>query len=136
MVGTADTTTISGGVPANFLGDMQILPVSATLGSLSVNIVTSQAMVLIGTTLSLNAQLYKVANGTTTATAVPGFSCTLAPAFTGVLSIGTVSTCTTSGLTGVFAAGDSGFVVVTPTIVAGIDQAVTVQGKVAVGVGQ
>lgn len=136
MVATADTTTISGGVPANYLGDMQILPVDVTLGSLSVNFVTSNSMTLVGTTLTMSAQLYKVPNGTTTATAVPGFSCTLAPAFTGVLAPGTLTSCLATGLTGVFTAGDSGFVVVTPTITAGLDSAVSVQGKVSVGIGQ
>jgi hypothetical protein len=136
MVATADTTTISGGVPANYLGDMQILPVDVTLGSLSVNFVTSQAMTLVGTTLTMSAQLYKVPSGTTTASPVLGFNCTLAPAFTGILSTGTFTSCLATGLTGVFTAGDSGFVVVTPTITAGIDSAVSVQGKVSVGIGQ
>jgi hypothetical protein len=132
---TGATANLIGGVPDNFLGEIQVLPSAVTFGSMSVNFVTGQAMSLVGTTVTLTAQLYTVPNGSTIASAVSGFSCTLSPAFTGVLAINTLSSCTANGLTGAFSAGDSGFVVVSATA-AGISLINTVEGSLSVGIGQ
>jgi hypothetical protein len=133
---SATPTTFTGGVPDSFLAQAQILPSTVTLGSLSANFVSTSAMSLIGSTVTLTAQLYKVAYGTTTAVPVSLFTCDLQPALTGALAINTVSSCTINGLSGVFAAGDSGFVTVIPNVTAGIDTATSIQGSIAVGVGQ
>jgi hypothetical protein len=133
---TGATTTFSGGVPDTFLGEMQVLPSNVTFGSMAVNFVLGQAMSLVGSTITLNAQLYTVSGGTGIPTAVPGFNCTLVPAFTGVLAAGTTtSSCILTGGTGTFSPGDGGFVVVSATAT-GLSLNNTVEGSVAVGIGQ
>lgn len=130
---TATSSTFSGGVPITFQNVMQVFPSAVTFSSMSGNFVNGIALALIGSTVTLQAQLYKVVSGT--ATAVPGFNCTFAPALTGIAGVGDTSSCLVTGASATFAAGDSGFVAVSATA-SGITLINTVSGSISVGIGQ
>jgi hypothetical protein len=134
-VDTATQTSFSGSTPNTFLGQMQIFPSAVTLSSMSAKFVLGVAQVLVGTTVTLTAQLYKVPNGSTSATAVSGFNCQLSPSLTGVVAVDTLASCTASGLNASFSAGDSAFIVVYGNA-AGISLLNTISGSLSVGVGQ
>jgi hypothetical protein len=126
-----------GGVPTTFTGVMQALPTAVTFSSISATFVNGTSFAAPSSTVTLTAQLYKVPKGTITASGVVGFSCFLSPNLgSGTVAVSTVTSCVASGLTGVFAAGDAGFVVVYATVTAGIGVALTINGSVSVGIGQ
>lgn len=107
--------TYNAGAIATYPGFSQSFPTATVLTSMSANAVLTTGLSLIGSTITLTAQLYKVPYGSQSATPVAGASCTLAPALTGIASAGTQLSCTNSAFTASFAAGDSGFVVVYAT---------------------
>jgi BclB C-terminal domain-containing protein len=79
-------------------GVAQIMPRDATITGVSGYASTTAGLSLVGSTVTLTAQIYTSSVPNNTFTAVPGAICTLAPALTGVLSIGTISDCSTTGL--------------------------------------
>ncbi len=87
---TIDTTTLT-----NFAFSM---PRDGTITSIAAFFSTTVALTLVGTTVTLTAQLYSSATPDNTFTPIPGTLVTLAPALTGVLAIGTVSSGILTGL--------------------------------------
>ena len=90
LTSTIDTTS-AGNV-------VQVFPRDGTITSISARFSTTQALALVGTTGTITAQLYTSSAGDNTLTAVAGATCTMAPPLTGVLGIGTLTYCTTTGL--------------------------------------
>jgi BclB C-terminal domain-containing protein len=86
------------GSPGTNLNDAFSVPRDGTITSLSAFFSTTAAQVLIGTTVTISAQLYESTTPDNTFTAIPGAIVTLAPAQTGVLAIGSVSSGITTGL--------------------------------------
>ncbi len=74
------------------------VPRAGTITALSAFFSTTAALSLIGSTLTITAQLYQSTTPNNTFTAVPGAVVTLAPALSGVISIGTLSTGIATGL--------------------------------------
>jgi len=135
IVPVAGPSPLVGGVPSTFVPYMQTFPKAITFTSIGVTFVNGTPLTLVGSTITLTAQLYQVPNGTLTPQAVPGFSCTLFPELTGIVGVNTVASCSASGLTGAFGAGDNGFVAISATS-AGLSLVNTVNGQVTVGIGQ
>jgi len=75
-----------------------VVPRNGVLTDVSFHISNTTAQVLIGSTVTLRAQLYRAVGGSNSFTAVPGTITAGSPAFTGILAIGTTSAATTSGL--------------------------------------
>jgi|GEM_PF-1322106 len=75
-----------------------VVPRNGVLTDVSFHISNTTTQVLIGSTLTLRAQLYRAVGGSNSFTAVPGTITAGSPAFTGILAIGTTSAATTSGL--------------------------------------
>jgi BclB C-terminal domain-containing protein len=75
------------------------LPRAGTITAISAFLSTTSALSLVGTTVTLTAQLYESATPDNVFTPVPGAIVTLAPALTGVAAIGTISSGLTTGLT-------------------------------------
>lgn len=92
--GTIDLTGAAGTL-FNFAFSM---PRSGTLKSMSAYFSNTAALSLIGTSVTITAQLYQSTTPNNQFTAVPGASVTLAPTFTGIISIGTISNGLTTGL--------------------------------------
>jgi BclB C-terminal domain-containing protein len=83
------------GVLQNFAFSM---PRSGTITSISAYFSTTTALSLIGTTISISAQLYESTTPDNTFTAVPGAVVTLAPGLSGLIALGTISNGITTGL--------------------------------------
>jgi BclB C-terminal domain-containing protein len=76
----------------------EVIPRAETITGISFQGSSTTVLSLIGTTLTVTAQLYEAAPNTTVFSAVAGASCTAAPALTGILITGTQFNCLTSGL--------------------------------------
>jgi BclB C-terminal domain-containing protein len=93
----------------------QTFPTDETIESMTVFSSTTIAQALIGTTVTVTAQLYTSSTPDNTFVPVPGASVTAAPPLTGVLSIGTVSSGMTTGLSIPVTAGTRGVIVISVT---------------------
>ena len=104
MGSSASGVTISGGVIdlTNAAGTLTnfafSMPRDGTITSISAFFSTTLALSLIGSTVTIQATLYSSSIPNNTFTAIPGAVVTLAPALTGVLAIGSLSSGTTTGL--------------------------------------
>lgn len=108
--GALDLTGTSGQVvPA------QTFPTNETIETMTVFTSTTAAQALVGTTVTVTAQLYTSATPNNAFSPVPGASVTAAPPLTGVVSIGTVSSGMTTGLSIPVTAGTRGVIVISVT---------------------
>jgi BclB C-terminal domain-containing protein len=78
--------------------EAESMPRNGTITSMSAYISTNVAESLVGSTLTITAQLYESTTPNDIFAPVPGATVTLAPAFTGVLPVGTIANGTTTGL--------------------------------------
>ncbi|QRQ99430.1 exosporium glycoprotein BclB-related protein [Dyadobacter sandarakinus] len=74
------------------------VPRAGTITSLAANFSATIALSLVGTAVTVTAQLFVASNGSNVFTAIPGASVTLAPSLTGIISIGTTNAGITTGL--------------------------------------
>nr|WP_307495384.1 exosporium glycoprotein BclB-related protein [Clostridium sardiniense] len=74
------------------------VPRTGTITSLAAYFSVTAALSLLGSTITITAQLYQSTTPNNSFTAVPGASVTLAPALTGAISIGAISNGITTGL--------------------------------------
>ncbi|HET8899819.1 MAG TPA: hypothetical protein VFN09_13700, partial [Rhodanobacteraceae bacterium] len=112
----------------------QILPNDGTITAIQAHLYTKQTLSLIGSTLTVTAQLYMSPNiASSPLTPVPGTACTFAPSFTGVLSIGTTASCSVTGLSIPYPSGGEAAWVI-QTTGSGISLINTLPVAVAVGV--
>ncbi|MEC0124435.1 exosporium glycoprotein BclB-related protein [Paenibacillus pabuli] len=101
---------------------------AGTITSLAAYFSTTAGLSLVGTTVTITAQLYHSTTPDNSFTAVPGAVVTLAPPLTGILSVGTISSGVTTGLSIPVAAGDRLLMVFSASVTAGIDVASTFAG--------
>lgn len=94
---TGGTIDLTGG-PSTLLDMAFSVPRDGTITSIDAYFSSTAALSLVGTTVTVTAQLYSSPTPDNTFTAVPGATVTLAPALTGVLAIGTTSNGITTGL--------------------------------------
>jgi BclB C-terminal domain-containing protein len=74
------------------------VPRDGTITSIAAYFSNTVALALVGTTVTITAQLFSSATPDNTFTAVPGALVTLAPALTGIVSLGDTSNGITTGL--------------------------------------
>ena len=91
------TIDLSGG-PGLGLNEAFSVPRAGTITSLAAYFSTTAALTLVGTTITITAQLYSSTTPDNTFTPVAGTAVTLTPALTGVLALGTVSSGILTGL--------------------------------------
>ncbi|KAA8782823.1 hypothetical protein EC604_03055 [Paenibacillus amylolyticus] len=106
---------------------------AGTITSLAAYFSTTAGLSLVGSTITLTAQLFRSTTPNNTFTAVPGAVVTLSPALTGVLSLGTISSGLTTGLSIPVAAGDRLLMVFSASVTAGLDVASTIAGYASGG---
>lgn len=94
-LGASIDLTGAAGTLLNFALSM---PRSGTITSMSAYFSTTGALSLIGSTVTVTAQLYSSSTPDNTFTPIPGATVTLAPAFTGLVSIGSTSNGITTGI--------------------------------------
>jgi BclB C-terminal domain-containing protein len=105
---TIDTTSVTPNVAESF-------PTSQTIEGITIYASTSSALNLIGSSVTIQAQLYISTTPNNVFTPVPGASVTAAPVLTGIIGTGTVFNGSTTGLSIPVAAQTRGMVVVTAT---------------------
>ncbi|MDM5276307.1 exosporium glycoprotein BclB-related protein [Paenibacillus silvae] len=131
--------TISGGVidltgsAGTLLNFAFSAPRAGTITSLAAYFSTTAALSLVGSTITITAQLFRSTTPDNSFTAVPGAIVTLAPALTGIIALGTISSGLTTGLSIPVAASDRLLMVFSATVTAGIDVAATVAGYASAG---
>ncbi|WP_275445962.1 exosporium glycoprotein BclB-related protein [Paenibacillus sp. ACRSA] len=106
---------------------------AGTITSLAAYFSTTAGLSLVGSTVTITAQLFRSTAPNNSFTAVPGALVTLAPPLTGVLTLGTISSGLTTGLSIPVAAGDRLLMVFSASVTAGIDVATTVAGYASGG---
>ncbi|WP_286312130.1 exosporium glycoprotein BclB-related protein, partial [Thomasclavelia cocleata] len=95
IVGNTIDLTNPAGTLTNFAFT---LPRDGTITAINVYFSTTAALSLIGSTVTINAQLYQSSTPNNTFTAIASSLVSLTPALTGVLSIGSISKGTLTGL--------------------------------------
>ncbi|MGE6573518.1 exosporium glycoprotein BclB-related protein, partial [Paenibacillus xylanexedens] len=106
---------------------------AGTITSLAAYFSTTAGLSLVGSTVTLTAQLFRSTTPNNSFTAVPGALVTLAPPLTGILALGTISSGVTTGLSIPVSAGDRLLMVFSASVTAGIDVATTVAGYASGG---
>ena len=124
--GSIDTTTI--------LNMAFSVPRDGIITSMAAYFSTTVALTLVGSTVTVTAQLYQSTTPDNTFTPVAGALVTLAPPYTGILAIGTVSSGLTTGLNIPVTAGTRLLLVFSASVTAGIDLATVVTGFASGGV--
>jgi BclB C-terminal domain-containing protein len=104
-----------------------------TITSIAAYLSIAAALALVGTTITITAQLYESTTPDDTFTPVAGASVTLAPALTGIIAIGQISSGLTTGLSIPVTAGTRLLLVFSAAVTAGIDIAATVTGFASAG---
>jgi BclB C-terminal domain-containing protein len=130
---TGGVIDLTGG-PATALDYAFSVPEDSRITSMAGYFSTTAAVSLVGSTVTITAQLYSSTAPDNTFTAVPGATVTLAPALTGVIALGTTSSGLTTGLDIPVTAGTRLLLVFTPTVTAGIDVAAVIAGYASGGV--
>lgn len=93
------TQTSAGSIDATGLDDLAFsVPRDGTLTSLSTFFTVTTSMSLVGTTITTTCQIFESPTPDNNFNPVPGAVVTMAPALTGVVSIGTVINGITTGL--------------------------------------
>lgn len=129
ILGSTIDLTGAAGTLLNFAFSM---PRSGTIKSMSAYFSTTAALSLIGSTVTVTAQLYSSTAPNNSFTAVPGASVTLAPSLTGIISIGAVSNGITTGLN-IPVTAETRFLLVFSTSAAGISLLTTTAGYAGAG---
>ncbi|WP_416291802.1 exosporium glycoprotein BclB-related protein [Paenibacillus illinoisensis] len=106
---------------------------AGTITSLAAYFSTTAGLSLVGSTITITAQLFRSTTPNNSFTAVPGAVVTLTPSLTGVLALGTISSGLTTGLSIPVTAGDRLLMVFSASVTAGIDVATTLAGYASGG---
>jgi hypothetical protein len=139
LVGIMAVLPLSGNVPSATAADMfslpnhglQVFPIATTLGSISVTATMKVAQALIGTTIDLRGEVFKVTGGVASPS---GLTCAVT-GISGLVPLGQTFDCSASGPSVAFAPGDGAYLVISATA-AGVTLINTMNVSVAAGVGQ
>jgi BclB C-terminal domain-containing protein len=128
----AGTIDLTGGASIN-LNEAFSVPRDGTITSISAYFSLTSPLTLVGSTITITAQLYQSTMPNNTFTPVAGATVTLAPSLTGVLSLGTISSGIVTGLSIPVTAETRLLLVYSASVTAGIDMATTIQGYMSGG---
>ncbi|PPK99413.1 exosporium glycoprotein BclB-related protein [Parapedobacter indicus] len=109
------------------------VPRDGTITSLYAFFSTTTALSLVGSTVTVTAQLYQSSTPDNMFHPVPGAVVTLAPTFTGIVSIGAIADGKTTGLSIPVTAGSRLLLVFSTNVTAGIDMAIALSGYASAG---
>jgi hypothetical protein len=130
MSGPVNTGT--GALSSGLVGVIQWLPAAVTFTKVNAIVSAQGSLPLIGTSLSVRADLYKYTTGGG-ATAVPGASCTAGP-FSGIIATGDTAQCSAT-INASFNAGEGAYWHVYATA-SGISLNNTFLANIAIGISQ
>ncbi|WP_420973765.1 exosporium glycoprotein BclB-related protein [Bacillus thuringiensis] len=109
------------------------MPDDGVITSISAYFSTTVALSLIGTTITITAQLYSSTIPDNTFTAIPGAVVTLAPPLTGIVALGTISRGKTTGLS-IPVTAETRMLLVFSATAAGLSLVSTVTGYASGGI--
>lgn len=125
--GTIDLTGLT-----NFAFSM---PRDGTITSLAGYLSITAGISLIGSTVTISAQLYQSTAPNDTFVAIPGAVVALAPPLSGLISAGDVSSGVATGLNIPVTAGTRLLLVFSPEVTSGLDVAAAIAGYASAGLG-
>ncbi|MHC6180719.1 exosporium glycoprotein BclB-related protein [Clostridium sp. JNZ X4-2] len=128
--GTIDLTG-AGGTLLNFALSV---PRTGTITSISAYFSTTASLTLIGSTISITAQLYQSTTPNNIFTPISGAAVTLSPALTNIISIGSISSGSVTSLSIPVTTGTRLLMVFSSDVTSGIDLATTIAGYASAGV--
>ncbi|NLU08797.1 MAG: DNRLRE domain-containing protein [Clostridiales bacterium] len=128
--GTIDLT----GAADTLLNFALSVPRTGTITSISAYFSTTASLTLIGSTISITAQLYQSTAPDNTFTPISGASVTLSPALTNIISIGSISSGSISGLSIPVNIGTRLLMVFSADVTSGVDVAAIIAGYASAGV--
>ncbi|WP_395547696.1 exosporium glycoprotein BclB-related protein [Lacrimispora sp. HJ1] len=111
------------------------MPRNGIITSLAGYLSISAALSLIGSTVTVTAQLFQSTTPNNTFVAVPGAVVTLSPSLTGAISVGSISSGITTGLNIPVTAGTRLLLLFSAEVTAGLDVAATISGYTSAGLG-
>jgi BclB C-terminal domain-containing protein len=111
------------------------MPRDGIITSLAGYLSISAALSLIGSTVTVTAQLFQSTTPNNTFVAVPGAVVTLSPSLTGVISSGSISSGITTGLNIPVTAGTRLLLLFSAEVTAGLDIAASIAGYASAGLG-
>lgn len=111
-----------------------IVPRDGTITSIYAFFSTTVALSLVGTSVNVQAQLFKAASNSNSFTPISGPTVTLLPSLTGIISTGSTSNGASTGFNTAVHAGDRLMLVLFPTITAGLDLRTTLTGYASAGI--
>jgi len=127
--------TVGGTIDATALGNYAFsMPRKGTLTSISAYFSTNNSLPLIGSSITVTAQLYQSATPHNSFTAIPGAFVTMNPSLTGIVSIGTISHGITTGLSIPVTTGTRILMVISAHVTGGMDMATTLTGYASAGI--
>ncbi|WP_339319169.1 exosporium glycoprotein BclB-related protein [Paenibacillus sp. FSL R10-2734] len=127
--GTIDLT----GAAGTLLNFAFSVPRTGTITSMAAYFSTTAALSLLGSTVSIAVRLFSSSTPNNIFSAVPGAIVTLNPFLQGNLALGTITSGTTTGLSIPVTLGERLLLVVTATVIDGVDVATTVAGYASAG---
>ena len=130
IVGGIIDLTNAAGTLTNFAFSM---PRAGTITSISAFFSTTAALSLVGSTVTITATLYQSTAPNNSFTAVPGATVALAPAISGVIAIGTISSGTTTGLS-IAVTNQTRLLLVFTATAAGLSLVNTIAGYASAGI--
>jgi len=134
-INTPGVSLVGGLIDATSLTNMAFsVPRDGTITSIAGFFSNTVALALVGSTVTVQAQLYSAPAGSNSFAPVPGASVTLAPSLTAIVSIGSTSSGQTTGLSIPVTAGTRLLLVYSATAT-GLSLINTVTGYVSAGVG-
>lgn len=122
------------GAPGTLLNFAFSMPDDGTITSISAYFSNVVALTLVGSTITITAEVWTSTTPDNTFTPVPGALVTLAPSYTGILAIGSTSSGITTGLSIPLTAGTRVMIVFSADVTAGIDLATVISGYASAGV--
>lgn len=132
---SVSATAVGGTLDITSLGSNAFsMPRDGSITAISAYTSSTTALALVGTSVTITAQLYASATPDDLFTAIPGAVVTLAPALTGIVGIGTVSSGITTGLAIPVTAQTRLMLVFTAQVIAGIDLATVITFDASAGV--
>lgn len=130
----ASVTTVAGVInTAGLSSEAFSMPRDGTITSIAAYYSVAEIVSLVGSTVTITAQMYSSATPNDSFTPVAGASVVLAPPLTGAVAVSTITSGITTGLTIPVTAGTRLMLVFTATVTGGIDIATTVTGFVSGG---
>lgn len=127
------TIDLTGGALGTTLDEAFVVPRAGTINAIYASFSNVLALTLVGTTVTVTAQLYSSPVGSTVFSPLAGTAVNLAPALTGIVAVGSVSTGSATGLAVPVPAGTRLLLAYTITAT-GLDLVQAVTGFASAGV--